>query len=106
VLPHNHRGSVDRSLLGVAFWPHRDHAFAVDTQTNVLIARPFLIAAQFFIGWPAWCQDAHTAHSRIGRNEATGGTDQPFYIVVACVLRGQLHFAHAFQRLRAARSSG
>src|SRR5215216_4501054 len=80
--------------------PHGDGAFAIDTETNVLIVRPFLIAKQFVIGWPAWYQDMHAAYSRVRPHESTRSGDQLFLailvIFVVCVPRGCVHIAHTF----------
>jgi hypothetical protein len=86
--------------------PHRDIAVAIHIQTNVLITRPFLITPQFIIGWSAGSQDPHGAHFRIGRNEPTGGDDQPFYIVLTFEPRNSVHLAHALRTFRGDHSAG
>ena len=86
--------------------PHCDGTFAIDSETNVLIVCPFLIAKQFVIGWPAWYQDMHTAYSHVGPHESTRGPDQLFLavlVILVCVPRNCVHIAHTFQESRLVR---
>src|SRR5215218_792950 len=86
--------------------PHGDGTFAIDSKTNVLIVRPFLIAIQFVIGWPAWYQDMHAAYSRVGPHESKRGPDQLFLavlVILVCVPRDCVHIAHTFQESRLVR---
>ena len=82
--------------------PHGNDTFAIDTETNVLIMCPFLIAKQFIIGWPAWYQDTHAAHSLVRPNESTRGPDQLFLAVLVILVRvprDDVHITHPFQQL-------
>ena len=103
---HNRSRSTDQLLPSIRLLSHRHHAVAVDMETNVLIMRPFPVAPQFIIAWPAGCQHTHTAHSNVGPDEPTGSGDQRFYVGLVFMPRGDPHTTHAFHLLRAARSAG
>ena len=93
-------------VLSHNVWSHGNDTLAIDTETNVLIARPFLITEQLVIGWPARCQDTHAAHSLVSPNEPAGSGDQRLPVALPFVLRYCFHLAHTFHALSADCSPG
>src|SRR5215208_4550330 len=88
-------GSIQRSLMDAAFWPHRNLTCAVQTQANVVNARRLSITPQLIIGWPAGSHDMHTAHLIAGPNEPASGDNQIFTGALACKLRDHRRIARA-----------